>query len=91
MGLASGSLDVGSAATAAVINAIASGNDFVAVYPSNGINDEVQSIFYVLEDSPIQNPRRHRGQDHRGQHARRPPRLHGPRGAARRGPAGGRG
>src|SRR5690606_25803981 len=28
-------------------------NDFVAAYPSNGINDEAQSIFYVLEDSPI--------------------------------------
>src|SRR5690606_32790264 len=27
---------------------------FVAAYPSNGINDQVQSIFYVLEDSPIQ-------------------------------------
>lgn len=51
--LASGSADVGSAATAAVINSIAGGNDFVAAYPSNGINEEVQSIFYVLEDSPI--------------------------------------
>ena len=54
MGLAAGSVDLGSAATAAVINSIAGGNDFVAAYPSNGINDEVQSIFYVLEDSPIQ-------------------------------------
>ena len=54
MGLAAGSLDIGSAATPAVINAIAGGNDFLAVYPSNGINDEVQSIFYVLDDSPIQ-------------------------------------
>ena len=52
--LAGGSVDIGSAATAAVINAIAGGNDFVAAYPTNGINDEVQSIFYVLEDSPIQ-------------------------------------
>ncbi|MGY9047766.1 sulfonate ABC transporter substrate-binding protein [Puniceibacterium antarcticum] len=51
--LASGSVDIGSAATSAVINAIASGNDFVAAYPTNGINDEVQSIFAVLEDSPI--------------------------------------
>ena len=33
--------------------AIAGGSDFLAAYPSNGINDEVQSIFYVLEDSPI--------------------------------------
>jgi ABC-type nitrate/sulfonate/bicarbonate transport system substrate-binding protein len=51
--LASGSVDIGSAATSAVINSIASGNDFVAAYPTNGINDDVQSIFHVLEDSPI--------------------------------------
>ena len=41
------------AATPAVLNSIAGGNDFIAAYPSNGINDEAQSIFYVLEDSPI--------------------------------------
>jgi ABC-type nitrate/sulfonate/bicarbonate transport system substrate-binding protein len=35
------------------LNSIIGGNDFVAAYPSNGINDQVQSIFYVLEDSPI--------------------------------------
>lgn len=52
--LAGGSVEIGSAATAAVLNTIAAGNDFVAAYPSNGINDEAQSIFYVLEDSPIQ-------------------------------------
>lgn len=52
--LAGGSVELGSAATAAVLNSIAAGNDFVAAYPSNGINDEAQSIFYVLEDSPIQ-------------------------------------
>jgi len=52
-GLASGSVDVGSAATAAVINAITGGNDFVAAYPSSGLNDRVKSIFYVLDDSPI--------------------------------------
>lgn len=51
--LASGDVEIGSAATAAVLNAIAVGNDFVAAYPSNGINKEVQSVFYVLEDSPI--------------------------------------
>lgn len=51
--LASGSVDIGSAATSAVINSIASGNDFVAAYPTNGINDEVQSKFEVLEGSPI--------------------------------------
>ncbi|MER8608175.1 ABC transporter substrate-binding protein [Mesorhizobium sp. M1233] len=51
--LASGSVDIGSAATAAVINSISGGNDFVAVYASNGINSKVRSVFYVLDDSPI--------------------------------------
>ncbi|RWM07421.1 MAG: ABC transporter substrate-binding protein [Mesorhizobium sp.] len=51
--LAAGSVDLGSAATPAVINSIAGGNDFVAAYPSNGINKQVKSVFYVLEDSPI--------------------------------------
>lgn len=51
--LAGGSVELGSAATAAVLNSIAGGNDFVAAYPTQGINDQVQSIFYVLEDSPI--------------------------------------
>ncbi|SON58413.1 putative aliphatic sulfonates-binding protein precursor (plasmid) [Hartmannibacter diazotrophicus] len=51
--LASGSVDIGGAATSAVINSIASGNDFVAAYPTNGINDEVQSKFTVLEGSTI--------------------------------------
>src|SRR5688500_2021190 len=40
MALAGGSVELGSAATAAVLNSIAGGNDFVAAYPSNGINDE---------------------------------------------------
>lgn len=53
--LASGDVEIGSAATSAVLNSIIGGNDFVAAYPSNGINEEVQSIFYVLEDSPIRN------------------------------------
>lgn len=51
--LASGDVEIGSAATAAVLNSIIGGNDFVAAYPSNGINNEVQSVFYVLDDSPI--------------------------------------
>ncbi len=51
--LASGDVEIGSAATSAVLNSIIGGNDFIAAYPSNGINDQVQSIFYVLEDSPI--------------------------------------
>lgn len=54
MALAGGSVEIGSAATSAVLNSIVGGNDFVAAYPTQGINDEVQSIFYVLEDSPIQ-------------------------------------
>ncbi|MER9343508.1 ABC transporter substrate-binding protein [Mesorhizobium sp. M0601] len=53
LALASGSVDIGSAATAAVINSISGGNDFVAAYPSNGINSKVRSVFYVLDDSPI--------------------------------------
>jgi len=53
MALAGGSVDIGSAATAAVLNSIIGGNEFVAAYPTNGINHDVKSIFYVLEDSPI--------------------------------------
>ena len=53
MGLAGGSLDLASAATSAVLNSIAGGNDFVIAYATNGINADVQSIFYVLDDSPI--------------------------------------
>jgi ABC-type nitrate/sulfonate/bicarbonate transport system substrate-binding protein len=51
--LASGSVELGSAATAAVINAIAGGNDFVAVYPGNGIDKQTESVFYSLSGSPI--------------------------------------
>lgn len=51
--LASGDVELGSAATAAVLNSIAGGNDFVAAYPSNGINKGTESIFYSLEGSPI--------------------------------------
>jgi ABC-type nitrate/sulfonate/bicarbonate transport system substrate-binding protein len=51
--LAGGSVDIGSAATPAVLNAIASGNDFVVAYPTNGVNETVHSTFYVLPDSPI--------------------------------------
>lgn len=54
MALAGGSVEIGSAATSAVLNSLIGGNDFVAAYPTQGINDQVQSIFYVLEDSPIQ-------------------------------------
>lgn len=51
--LASGNVELGSAATAAVINSIAGGNDFVAAYASNGINKTTESIFYSLDGSPI--------------------------------------
>jgi ABC-type nitrate/sulfonate/bicarbonate transport system substrate-binding protein len=51
--LASGNVELGSAATSAVINAIAGGNDFVAAYPGNGINKTTESDFYSLEGSPI--------------------------------------
>ncbi|WFU12780.1 ABC transporter substrate-binding protein (plasmid) [Rhizobium sp. CB3090] len=51
--LASGNVEVGGAATAAVLNSIAGGNDFVAAYPSNGIDKTTESIFYSLEGSPI--------------------------------------
>lgn len=52
-GLAGGSLDLASAATSAVLNSIASGNDFLIAYPSNGIVKGNESVFYVLENSPI--------------------------------------
>lgn len=51
--LASGDVEIGGAATAAVLNSIAGGNDFVAAYASNGINKGTESIFYTLEGSPI--------------------------------------
>jgi ABC-type nitrate/sulfonate/bicarbonate transport system substrate-binding protein len=51
--LASGDVELGSAATAAVLNSIAGGNDFVAAYAGNGINKSTESIFYTLEGSPI--------------------------------------
>ncbi|MFG1480014.1 ABC transporter substrate-binding protein [Xanthobacter sp. V4C-4] len=52
-GLAGGSLDLASAATSAVLNSIANGNDFLIAYPSNGIVKGNESVFFVLEDSPI--------------------------------------
>ena len=80
--LASGDVELGSAATAAVLNSIAGGNDFVAAYPSNGINDEVQIDLLRAGRQPDQDDQGHRRQDHRRQHARRASRLHGARGAA---------
>ncbi|SOC83582.1 ABC-type nitrate/sulfonate/bicarbonate transport system, substrate-binding protein [Ensifer adhaerens] len=55
--LASGNVELGSAATSAVLNSIAGGNDFVAAYPSNGINQQTESVFYALEGSPIKSIR----------------------------------
>jgi ABC-type nitrate/sulfonate/bicarbonate transport system substrate-binding protein len=51
--LASGNVELGGAATAAVLNSIAGGNDFVAAYASNGIDKTTESIFYSLDGSPI--------------------------------------
>lgn len=51
--LAGGSVEIGSAATPAVLNSIASGNDFVIAYPTNGVTAKTHSTFYVLPDSPI--------------------------------------
>lgn len=51
--LAGGSVNIGSAATPAVLNSIASGNDFVIAYPTNGVTEKTHSTFYVLPDSPI--------------------------------------
>lgn len=54
MALAGGPVEIGSAVTSAVLNSIIDGHDFVAANPTQGINDQVQSIFYVLNESPIQ-------------------------------------
>lgn len=51
--LAGGSTEIADPATPALLNAIAAGNNLVAAYPANGINDQVQSVFLVPEDSPI--------------------------------------
>ena len=51
--LASKNVEIGSAATVAVLNSIGGGNDFIAAYPSNGINKTTESIFYSLDGSPI--------------------------------------
>ena len=90
MGLAGGSLDLGSAATAAVLNSIAGGNDFVIAYANNGIDEGRPVDLLRARRQPDPEHRGHRRQDHRGQHARRPSRLHGARGPAPEGAAEGR-
>ncbi len=72
----------------AVLNSIAGGNDFVAAYPSNGINQKTESIFYSLEGKPDQVDQGSCRQDDCREYARRPSRLHGARSAAFRRPAG---
>ncbi|TDO09913.1 MULTISPECIES: ABC transporter substrate-binding protein [Halomonas] len=54
--MASGSIDIAGAATSATINAIANGADNVGIMASSGVNEEVNSRFYVLENSPIKQP-----------------------------------
>lgn len=54
--LASGSVDIAGAAVSATINAIANGADNVAILASNGVNNDVKSKFFVLQDSPIHTP-----------------------------------
>ncbi|MFC0338346.1 ABC-type nitrate/sulfonate/bicarbonate transport system, substrate-binding protein [Kushneria avicenniae] len=55
--MASGSIDIAGAATSATINAIANGADIVSVMASSGVNEAVNSRFYVLDDSPIREPK----------------------------------
>ncbi|MCB8887740.1 ABC transporter substrate-binding protein [Vreelandella malpeensis] len=54
--MASGSIDIAGAATSATINAITNGADIVGVMASNGVDETVNSRFYVLEDSEIREP-----------------------------------
>jgi len=51
--LASGNLEIGNAAIVSIINSVANGNHFRAVYAGNGIDAKVKSNFYVLNDSSI--------------------------------------
>lgn len=53
MALVSDTIDIAIPATPAYINAVAAGNDLLVAYPGQGINDEVYSVFYVPEASPI--------------------------------------
>jgi ABC-type nitrate/sulfonate/bicarbonate transport system substrate-binding protein len=52
----SGSIDVGGAATTAIINAIANGAKIIGVGPNSGVSKTVNSKFYVLADSPLKTP-----------------------------------
>jgi ABC-type nitrate/sulfonate/bicarbonate transport system substrate-binding protein len=54
--LASGSIDIVGAATPAMINAIAHGAKILCIMPRAGINKDLNSKFFVLDDSPIKSP-----------------------------------
>ena len=79
--LASRGLEVGSAATAAVINSIAGGNDFVAAYPGQWPEQAGQEHLSMCSKQPDQDHPRYCRQYHCGQYARRPSRLRRPAGA----------
>jgi ABC-type nitrate/sulfonate/bicarbonate transport system substrate-binding protein len=51
--LAAGSIDLASAATPAIINAIAGGAKILSIAPRAGINKDVNSKFFVLDSSLI--------------------------------------
>ncbi len=51
--MASGSADIASAATPAIINAIAAGAKIIGVMASGGVSKSVNSKFFVLSDSKI--------------------------------------
>ena len=51
--LASGSADLIGIATPAAINAVAAGAKILCVLPAQGISKDVNSKFFVLDDSPI--------------------------------------
>lgn len=51
--LASGSADLIGIATPAVINAVAAGATILCVLPAQGISKDINSKFFVLDDSPI--------------------------------------
>jgi ABC-type nitrate/sulfonate/bicarbonate transport system substrate-binding protein len=53
VGVNTGSVDIGGAATPAVINAVASGAPIIGVLPNGGESKTTNSKFFVLTDSPI--------------------------------------
>jgi len=55
--MASGAVDIAGSATPAIINAIAAGQEIIGVFPNGGIDQTVNSKFFVLADSPIRAPR----------------------------------